>query len=545
MNQKNILFFFIAFILFTGYSFGQNKSVSKLDYYKEMKGTVILDILPDSKGNIWIASLGGLVKFDGYEFQWFHNDPADNRTIGGLLTYSLFEDSKGRIWIGSLDYIYCYIPQTKLFKTYSMDVNFPVDGQPIVSSIVDDGKGRIYFGIRSNYSQSGSNALLYFDEEEDMMKGFEKEAGQEIQDVYYLISDNKGNVTFFTSNGVFLIDPNGELTNIPRDVFNPVFQDNEYPNGMIVSDDGSLWFTSNRSNLYHMNGQNMESWSLEELYGESVTPNFPSPITFDADENILIGGSQGLITFNRQSSSFTIKKFDNEIVFNSSMIRVISYDLFGNLWMGSQSEGLYKVPNRNILKSYTHDPNDSTSISGGWISRIFEDSNGIISIPSNNQNGNEGLNRLDPNTGILTRTLYKDMMPDLHNIYMINEIRPGELFFVSDGKYFVYNIKTHSIDDPGLISNHKEMVYVNNVIRDSKGILWICTFKGLFREKEGKSKQFRFSDFSRSDNNSNDVTLILESMENGIWVLTNNGLFFIHNDTDLVERHGFDNSNSW
>ena len=168
MKQKNIFLIFILFILLSGYSFGQEETVSKLDYYKELKGTKINDILPDSKGNIWIASLGGLVKFDGYEFHWYHNDPADNKTIGGLLTYSLHEDTKGRIWIGSMGYVYCYIPETRLFKTYSLDVNFPVEGQPFVGSIVEDNKGRVYFGVLDGLGLTGTNALLYFDEEEEM-----------------------------------------------------------------------------------------------------------------------------------------------------------------------------------------------------------------------------------------------------------------------------------------------------------------------------------------------------------------------------------------
>jgi len=543
MRQKNIIIFFIVFILNIGYSFGQEETVSKLDYYKELKGTQINDILPDSKGNIWIASLGGLVKFDGYEFHWYHNDPEDNKTIGGLLTYALFEDSKGRIWIGSMGYIYCYIPQTKLFETYSLDVDFPVEGQPFVGSIVEDVQGKVYFGVSDGMGFTGTNALLYFDEEKDEMKGFEDEVDQEIENVFLMQSDPGGGILFNARNGVFFINTNGELNRIPDEVFYSTLSDNEFPIGVVTSSDGFYWFISNRSNLHKFKTQKVESsWSLIDVFEGPVSPNFSAAITLDSEENILICGSQGLITFDRKSDSYSIKKFDSDLRFDPSLIRVIKYDLFGNLWMGSESQGLFKVPNRNILKSYTHDPKDSTSIAGGWIARIFEDSEGIIFMPSNNRAGGEGLNRLDPATGILSRTLYKDIIPGFHNIYMIDEIRPGEFFFESNGEYYVYNIKTNTIDNHGLITNVKELGYVNDVIRDSKDVLWICTLNGLFRESDGMSERFTFSEISQSDDNSNHVTLIMESKENGIWTLTNNGLFFIHNNSDLIERHGFDST---
>jgi len=541
MKNALTLILFIVFTLNVGYLFAQEETVGKLDYYKELKGTAIIDILPDSKGNIWIATLGGLVKFDGYEFHWYHNDPSDNRTIGGLLTYVLHEDSAGRIWIGSMRSIYCFIPQTKVFKTYSLDVNFPVEGRPFVDSIVEDAKGRVYFGVIDGFGFTGTNALLYFDEEKEEIKSFEKEVGQEIENVDFMHADTSGNILFSSQSRLFMINTNRELSRSPYEVLFSSFDENEYAIGLVTPSDASYWIISNKFNLYKFKDQRIQaSWSLSDIYDGPVAQNFYATITLDTEENILIGAAQSLISFDRQKNSFSVRKFDSNIDFDQSLITVMKYDQFGNLWMGSESQGLFKVPNRNILKSYTHDPKDSTSITGGWIARMFEDSNGVISMPSNNRGGLEGLSRLDPATGILNRTLYKDMLPGYHNIYMIDEIRPGELFFESDEEYYVYDVKTNTVKPPGLITDVKEFGYVNDVIRDSKGVLWICGIRGLFREKDGKSKRFTFSELSQGTENSNFVTLIMESKNNGIWTLTNDGLFFIHNDSDHMERHGFD-----
>jgi signal transduction histidine kinase/DNA-binding response OmpR family regulator/ligand-binding sensor domain-containing protein len=64
---------------------------------------LINDMLQDKEGFIWVATKGGLNRYDGYTFKVFTTDPGDSSSISSNAVASLLEDRKGRIWIGTYD----------------------------------------------------------------------------------------------------------------------------------------------------------------------------------------------------------------------------------------------------------------------------------------------------------------------------------------------------------------------------------------------------------------------------------------------------------
>ncbi|HMR85080.1 MAG TPA: two-component regulator propeller domain-containing protein, partial [Niabella sp.] len=64
---------------------------------------MINDMLQDKEGFIWIATKGGLNRYDGYSFKVFTNDPQDTTSISSNAVSNLLEDSKGRLWVGTYD----------------------------------------------------------------------------------------------------------------------------------------------------------------------------------------------------------------------------------------------------------------------------------------------------------------------------------------------------------------------------------------------------------------------------------------------------------
>src|SRR6476619_2256408 len=66
-----------------------------------LPGVQVNSILVDKHGYLWVGTINGLVRYDGYEFKRFYYNPNDTASIHGLNVWSLFEDRKGQIWIGS------------------------------------------------------------------------------------------------------------------------------------------------------------------------------------------------------------------------------------------------------------------------------------------------------------------------------------------------------------------------------------------------------------------------------------------------------------
>src|SRR5262245_541123 len=96
---KQLLF---PILLFTScQSFSQqitfNKVVSPLGGFSGFVG----GIAQDKNGYMWIATYGGLFRYDGYRFKSYINDPDDSSSISATRLETLYVDSKGMIWIAT------------------------------------------------------------------------------------------------------------------------------------------------------------------------------------------------------------------------------------------------------------------------------------------------------------------------------------------------------------------------------------------------------------------------------------------------------------
>ncbi|MEO7176211.1 MAG: two-component regulator propeller domain-containing protein, partial [Saprospiraceae bacterium] len=57
---------------------------------------MVNDMIQDKDGFIWIATKGGLNRYDGYNFKVFTTDLQDNNSISSNAVSNLLEDSNGR-----------------------------------------------------------------------------------------------------------------------------------------------------------------------------------------------------------------------------------------------------------------------------------------------------------------------------------------------------------------------------------------------------------------------------------------------------------------
>jgi ligand-binding sensor domain-containing protein len=71
--------------------------------------------LRDSKGFMWIGTVDGLCRFDGYSFKIYKNDPADTTSLKSDIITRLFEDHQGNIWVGAGDNLDIFNPETETF----------------------------------------------------------------------------------------------------------------------------------------------------------------------------------------------------------------------------------------------------------------------------------------------------------------------------------------------------------------------------------------------------------------------------------------------
>jgi len=58
-------------------------------------------VFKDSKGYIWIGTVDGLNRYDGYNCEVFKNEENNSNSIAGNIITAINEDESGNIWIGT------------------------------------------------------------------------------------------------------------------------------------------------------------------------------------------------------------------------------------------------------------------------------------------------------------------------------------------------------------------------------------------------------------------------------------------------------------
>jgi signal transduction histidine kinase/ligand-binding sensor domain-containing protein len=543
MIKKPLAIIFILNLMFSLIVRAQ-LNTNNLSVYAEMEGVVINDVMTDRMGNVWMATGNGLVRFDGYEYKRFYPDPNDPASMASILTYKLFEDREGNIWIGSMDYVSIYNYQKNSFENYKFSTltDFPDYAQPVAIAFAADLKGRIYFGIASIVGIISTHALVYKEPQENRLRRFEYADSLVVRNIFRAASDKTGNIWLVAENGFFRIDHEGIIHQAPWPL-------GEFPSShqyfqVIESDPGgSIWIASNDASLNRWDPESgqISTFPVSGLLRDKSPEFLPYNMEIDPGGNIWLGSSQGLLYFDIQKEKFELPGEEPEFKFFRTEIKSLTYDSFDNLWMGTETNGLLRYSNRAVFSSFVFDKNDKNSITSGWANKIFENADGKAWIVTSGGIEQGGVNLFDSKTRSITPYPYSTFLSGLEWCYVIGGKNPGEILLNSDQGFLLFNTTSKSVRktslDPQIGDDH-----IFNLLGDSRGNLWYCTFSGLYKQPKGEESLIRVAlwDESGPIPVAKEVSNIYEGKKNKLWVLTNNGLFHYDYLTGKVERHGFD-----
>jgi signal transduction histidine kinase/ligand-binding sensor domain-containing protein len=513
-----------------------------LSYYTQkegLPGTQVNAIATDEFGYVWVGTNNGLARFDGNRFRRFYNNPNDPGSISGMVVRSILADSKGRIWVGSSpSFLNRYDPVSQSFRKYPFKhlVRHLVHGEPNVSTIIER-DGRVYFGIKTSHVQETSSALLYFDEKEDEIKAITVPPSLRVSDILNSTLDNHGNIWFAGAGGVLKLEKDDKLSLVsPKQ---SSLSNDEYLIDLLGDDKGGLWFITNESSIGFFDPET----DAFEIYArlQSNLEGKYNTISFDPKGNIWMGTILGLYLFDRESKKVLSFDSNSSNSITTESILSLLYDRFGNLWIGSGTHGLLKYEERSFFKAFSPDRDNPSSITPGWVNRIFESSDGTIWITTSGIFEQSGINIFDQEKFSLIPIPYRSISPDVSKVFGVIEGSGNEIIMSTDMGFHSFSKSTKTFKKRSFLGL-PDSVIVSHFLHDRNGDLWLSSNVGLFRQKKGAQTldHFDLRISSNEDEYSNQIKQAVESRGDGIWLLTNNGLFLYRYETNQIERIGYD-----
>jgi signal transduction histidine kinase/ligand-binding sensor domain-containing protein len=443
-------------------------------------------ILQTSDGYIWLATFGGLVRFDGLRFQVFNTGNTKGLRSGRFLW--LFEDRAGNLWINTeAQGLTRY--KDGLFTTYTTENGLPSNQ---VWKMYEDTAGTLRAQTDVGWTQwvDGAFRPIEHNPDEPIMSGFQPSRSG---GVWYREDGRLRK----TENGRVLVEVNSTY----------------YVNAFYEDHAGRIWIGTREEHLLVYENGKLTDYSQKVGF-----PRFRHLGFFEDRKGLFWISTGGDGLFRLKDGAFTRYTTSDGLVSND----VISLyeDREGTLWVSSKS-GFSRITERAVTSYSTKD-----GLAADNVYAIYEDHQGKMLIGTWN---GPGLTRYS--NGVFTDVTQQYGLAD-NWVSALLEDRSGGLWigtyasplrYVKDGKVTKFLPKPFPV--------------VHTIIQDRAGSIWVGCNDALLQYKDGNFTTYT----AKSNVRGNDILALYEDRQSQLWIGTEAGLSKYKDGvfTNYTERDGF------
>lgn len=519
----------------------------------------IRSLFQDSKGYLWVGTMNGIGKYDGYNFKkYYHkNDPS---SISGNWAFAICEDSKKNIWIGTLNGLNVFDTKKEVFKSYK---NIPGDKNSLFSNKIT----ALHFDVLGKLWIGTQDGLTRFDPLTGKFETFNqypfrtyiskiiKAEGEQIwiaTAAGVVLYNTKTNVSNFYEIKVkadpygnhfwSLLEVNGDLyiatatqglIRLSYDTQSGKYQQFNDMNvfagdsqnllhteifDLCQSPNGDFWLATDqglakiekpgtkasRLHLYKNNPLNSQGLSHNTVY----------QVFIDRTNNLWCGTEMGLNKLNLQILPFQYFTFQD--LRSENQVRSLYTRDGKNIWMGMAKNALYKYNLiQNTTQTFSLHPNSSAFNSHR---ALFIDSND--ELYAGTLGGALKLNQKDPGGPlkiVASGTVFAFLKDTKGNLWLGKN--DGLLQIKPDGTRINY---IHDPKDPFSLSS----AFVRSLYEDHNGKIWVgFETSGLSYFNPSTGKFIRVSPNKEEGQiEGNIIYSITEHPKNVIWAGSESGL---------------------
>jgi len=500
-------------LLTTSTVFAQQYSFINYSTEEGLPQSQVRAITQDSLGFLWIATLGGVSRFDGYTFENFS-------VLDGLLgnqVASLVIDNDGLVWMGLNGGLSVFNGN----KITSFKFN-EVNNTTIASNLYAD---QDTLWIVTNKGK----LIKFYQDEYIYLKDIE---GLNTLNVQAVIRDARGQLLLATGSGVYTLE-------------NSIVKALEYPELKVdimklIDADGAFWFGSWRNGIFKLENNTLNNYYLNNrgVYDMVIRNN----------TEIWLANNNGISKWD--GTNFMKFNKDNGLVFDN--VRCLFVDRENILWIGTNGGGLFKFSGELITTTTTKDGLNSNAVMaiigndennmvvgtyGRGLNVVLKDTvvyieeeqglaeNRIWSLEKQNKDilwvgSSRGISKIT-NKNIINYTRSDGLLDNkITSLYMDNDL--NELWIGSSGGYTLLK------DGSFLRFNEKNGFpgkRIRKIKKDKQGHIWFGCINGLI-EFDG----FNYKTYTILDGLPSNTVYCMEFEGNKIWIGTKLGLSVLENE---------------
>ncbi len=452
-------------------------------------------IVRDNQGFVWIGTLNGLARYDGYSIKTYRNDPDDPYSLSSNIIKDILIDKYGRMWVGThTTGLHLYDPAHDRFISFlSRPRDSSWNAQKSTYALSEDRAGNIW--IATNYGGAVRVELP------PGMINSPDTVSQRIKFTTYMLGTpsncasnvlecRDGRTMVGSDSGVILINPATHAISrlgLPGTIARRL----EFltVNCMMQDSLGNIWVGTDTEGLFRIDGNTNEVRNYRRKKGDVLT--IRSDRIFDIAQdhrgNLWIGSDGGVDYFSpTKNQCVPYLTAGSAPHWPSSWVK-LSLDREGVLWFGTMDGGVHWLSAKaQLFPLYAlAEEKSATPVPMKAINR---DSTGMLWFLSSWGK----LYNIDVNRGIVRKSIdilngkqpfYGDWdsFIDAHGVYWYGTWGLG-LFRVDLRTGHVSNFSAEA----GLSSNRT----VNGIAQGEGDTLWVTTYSltGLMKFSESSGK---------------------------------------------------------
>lgn len=297
---------FLFFVFITGFAHSQQTHFIKYSTQDGLAQSQVRAIAQDRSGYLWLGTLNGLSRFDGFSFKNYSTkDGLPSNQIN-----SLYQGSTA-LWIGTTGAI-CK-KQGSDFHSFDFPDSLQLSR---IQCMIDDGEGGLWIGL-------DGNGLLHY--KDSTFKHFGKKNGLANGFIRVLKKTADGKLLLGTREGIYSFDGKFFKPYLESDVGSASVSD------ILISKRGLTLISTFGNGVFTVENNRVANFRVEN----SSMPNHVRSITQTGANEFYFGSKSGL--FKLSEAHIKPRKIQGLEYEN---VKILFTDRESNLWVGTDGQGL-------------------------------------------------------------------------------------------------------------------------------------------------------------------------------------------------------------